>query len=63
MDKDGDVDLIARFRGDRTGLACGDTEATLTAMTFAGTVVEAIASLKAVCDDDDDDSDSDSDSD
>ena len=36
VDGDGDSDLMLHFRTQATGIACGDTEATLTGATFAG---------------------------
>jgi len=35
VDDDGDYDLVLKFNTQQTGIACGDTEATLTAQTFA----------------------------
>ena len=36
IDRDGDVDLILRFATEETGIACGDTEASLTGETVEG---------------------------
>jgi hypothetical protein len=36
VDRDGDADLILRFRVQSTGFTCGDTEGTLTGGTFPG---------------------------
>ncbi len=36
VDRDGDTDLLLGFRTSETGIACGDTEASLTGQTFAG---------------------------
>ena len=35
-DRDGDEDLIMRFKIRLTGISCGDTDATLMGETFAG---------------------------
>ena len=35
-DGDGDLDLFVRFNTYRAGIRCGDTEVTLTGMTYAG---------------------------
>ncbi len=60
VDDDGDVDLVVHFRTQETGIACGDTEATLTGETFAGNPVSGSDSMKVVgCNDSDSDSDSD----
>jgi hypothetical protein len=45
VDRDGDMDLLLRFDTQDTGIACGDTEATLTGMTFGG---EAIAGTDTI---------------
>ena len=39
VDRDGDPDLLLRFRIRETGIACGDTAATLTGETFSGIAV------------------------
>ena len=39
FDKDGDNDLVIHFRTQETGIACGDTEATLTGETFTGEMI------------------------
>ena len=36
VDRDGDTDLVLVFRVRQTGIACGDTEATLMGETFDG---------------------------
>jgi hypothetical protein len=36
VDEDGDMDLLFHFNTQDTGIQCGDTEATLTGMTFGG---------------------------
>ena len=36
VDGDGDMDLLLHFNTQETGIACGDTEATLTGQTFDG---------------------------
>ena len=38
MDGDGDLDLVVHFRTQDTGIACGDTEVTLTGETFGGSI-------------------------
>lgn len=40
VDGDGDLDLLVHFRTQETGIACGDTEASLTGATFDGTLIE-----------------------
>jgi hypothetical protein len=42
--KDGFSDLILTFRRDETGIACGDTEATLTGQTFPEPVINIAGS-------------------
>ena len=36
VDDDGDMDMVLHFNTQDTGIQCGDTEATLTGMTFGG---------------------------
>lgn len=36
VDDDGDLDMVLRFRIPTTGIACGDTEATLSGETLDG---------------------------
>lgn len=45
VDSDGDVDLVFHFNTQETGIACGDTEATLTGETFDGTPIEGTDSV------------------
>jgi hypothetical protein len=47
-DNDGFLDMVLAFRIRDTGLACGDTSATLTATTFNGTAISAMDSIKTV---------------
>ena len=52
-DSNGDdySDLRLRFKLDETGIACGDTQATLTGMTFDGQLITAGAnSISVICD-------------
>jgi len=37
---------VLRFRKRKTGIACGDTEATLTGMTFSGQEIEGSDFIK-----------------
>jgi hypothetical protein len=39
VDRDGDMDLLLHFDTQDTGIACGDTEATLTGETFSGDAI------------------------
>ena len=39
VDSDGDLDQVFYFLTEETGIACGDTEATLTGVTFEGVAV------------------------
>jgi hypothetical protein len=48
IDKDGDTDLVAHFRIQETGIACGDAEATLTGETFAGDAVSGSDAINTV---------------
>ena len=48
VDDDGDLDLIAFFRTQQTGIACGDTEATLGGETFAGDPVSGSDTINTV---------------
>lgn len=47
IDKDGDTDLVLFFKLRDTGIACGDTEATLTGTTVAGQPFSGTDSLTA----------------
>jgi hypothetical protein len=49
VDGDGDDDLILHFKISDTGIACGDTEATLTGETFSGDSIEGTDSLITRC--------------
>jgi hypothetical protein len=46
VDGDGDLDLLFRFRTADTGIQCGDTEATLTGMTFDGQAITATDAIQ-----------------
>lgn len=46
VDGDGDIDLVLHFRTQQTGIACGDTEATLTGQTFGGVPFSSSDSVK-----------------
>ena len=48
-DADGDIDLRLRFRLSETGIACGDTDATLTGMTFDGQQITGTDSINVIC--------------
>jgi hypothetical protein len=48
VDGDGDDDLQLHFSTPATGIACGDTEATLTATTFGGTPITATVPIRTV---------------
>lgn len=48
VDHDGDTDLLFHFRFGDTGLACGDTKATLTGQTFNGTPIEGNDAIRTV---------------
>jgi hypothetical protein len=48
VDLDGDADLVAHFRTQETGIACGDTEATLTGETTGGQPIEGSDSINTV---------------
>ncbi|MGD8331540.1 MAG: SBBP repeat-containing protein [Acidobacteriota bacterium] len=48
VDGDGDADLQLHFAARDTGIACGDTEATLAAETFGGTAVSATVPIRTV---------------
>lgn len=45
VDRDGDMDLLLHFDTRDTGIACGDTEATLTGMTFNGEAISGTDSI------------------
>jgi hypothetical protein len=48
VDDDRDWDLVLKFKTRHTGIACGDTEATLTAQTIDGTPITGTDSIKTV---------------
>jgi hypothetical protein len=48
VDGDGDLDLVLHFPTQRTGIACGDTKASLTGETFDGTPIEGSDSIVTV---------------
>ncbi|WP_445475803.1 hypothetical protein ACT9XH_03445 [Methanococcoides methylutens] len=48
VDGDGDLDLVVHFKVKDTGLAPGDTEATLTGETFDGISIEGTDSVRTV---------------
>jgi hypothetical protein len=47
VDGDGDLDLLLHFRMPDTGIACGDTAADLTGMTWDGVAIFGTDSLKS----------------
>ena len=48
VDGDGDIDLILHFRTQETGIAPGDTEATLTGQTYGGEDIEGTDTVNIV---------------
>lgn len=48
LDGDGDLDLMLHFRTQETGIACGDTDASLTGETFDGQFIEGVDSVNTV---------------
>ena len=46
VDDDGDLDMVLHFPTQDTGIACGDTEATLTGSTVGGQDIEGTDSVK-----------------
>jgi murein tripeptide amidase MpaA len=48
VDGDGDVDLVLHFNTQDTGIACGDTSASLSGMTFDGQSIEGSDSITTV---------------
>lgn len=51
VDHDGDADLFVFFKTRKTGIACGDAEATLTGETFAGQAIIGTDTIRTVgCD-------------
>ena len=47
-DGDGDTDMILHFEIQGTGIACGDTSASLTGETFGGQAIEGSDSIRTV---------------
>ncbi|MGD8589816.1 MAG: hypothetical protein PVG22_13405 [Chromatiales bacterium] len=45
VDGDGDLDQVFYFLTVETGIACGDTEATLTGQTYEGVMVSGTDSI------------------
>lgn len=51
VDSDGDMDMVLHFNTPDTGIACGDTEATLTGETFDGQAITGTDTIVTVnCD-------------
>ena len=48
VDLDGDLDMLLFFRTQDTGIACGQTSATLTGQTSAGIPIQGSDSIKTV---------------
>jgi len=48
INKDGVGDLLLRFKIRKMGIACGDTEATLTGSTYAGQMIEGSDAIKTI---------------
>jgi hypothetical protein len=48
VDEDGDMDVLFHFDTQDTGIACGDIEATLTGMTFAGEPIIGTDTIETV---------------
>ena len=48
VDGDGDTDMILHFNTQATGIACGDTSASLTGETIDGQMIEGSDSIKTV---------------
>ena len=48
VDDDGDWDLALKFNTQETGIACGDTEASLTGQTIDGVQITGVDSIKTV---------------
>lgn len=48
IDGDGNTDLVLRFKTQQTGIACGDTSASLTGRTFGGQLINGSDSIRTV---------------
>jgi hypothetical protein len=48
VDRDGNTDIVLRFRIQQTGIACGDTSAALTGRTFGGQLITGSDSIRTV---------------
>jgi hypothetical protein len=48
VDGDGDVDLVFHVLTSETGIACGDTSASLIGATVDGQAIEGLDSIKIV---------------
>lgn len=48
IDRDGDTDLVLQFQTAETGISCGDTEATLTGLTYQGISVSGTDAITPV---------------
>ena len=45
VDGDGDLDLVVHFRTQESGIACGETSATLTGQTLGGQAIQGVDSI------------------
>ena len=48
VDRDGNTDIVLRFMTRQTGIACGDTSASLSGRTFGGQVISGSDSIRTV---------------
>ena len=48
VDGDGDMDLVLHFKTQQTGIACGDTEVTLTGVTSSGQAIAGADTIETV---------------
>ena len=48
VDGDGDLDMVLHFKTQQTGIACGQTSATLKGQTLAGIPIEGSDSIKVI---------------
>lgn len=48
VDGDGDLDMVVHFRTRETGIACGDTEVTLTGATLGGQAIQGMDLIRTV---------------